>query len=149
MIKGITGKNHYLDRLRRDVRRDWWLYAMLLPGLIYIIIFKYLPMYGVTIAFKNYSIFKGFEDSPWCGMDNFVKLFARADFRRALENNIIISIEKLIFGFPTPIILSLMINEVRHKFTKKGIQTAVILPNLFPGLSSTDFFMPCSAHPAG
>ena len=77
MIKGITGKNHYLDRLRRDVRRDWWLYAMLLPGLIYIIIFKYLPMYGVTIAFKNYSIFKGFEDSPWCGMDNFVKLFAR------------------------------------------------------------------------
>lgn len=70
MIKGITGKNHYLDRLRRDVRRDWWLYAMLLPGLIYIIIFKYLPMYGVTIAFKNYSIFKGFEDSPWCGMDN-------------------------------------------------------------------------------
>ena len=62
-------------------------------------------------------------------MDNFVKLFARADFRRALENNIIISIEKLIFGFPTPIILSLMINEVRHKFTKKGIQTAVILPN--------------------
>lgn len=129
MLKGITGKNHYLDRLRRDVRRDWWLYAMLLPGLIYIIIFKYLPMYGVTIAFKNYSIFKGFEDSPWCGMDNFVKLFARADFRRALENNIIISIEKLIFGFPTPIILSLMINEVRHKFTKKGIQTAVILPN--------------------
>ena len=83
----------------------------------------------LTIAFKNYSIFKGFEDSPWCGMDNFVKLFARADFRRALENNIIISIEKLIFGFPTPIILSLMINEVRHKFTKKGIQTAVILPN--------------------
>lgn len=48
MIKGITGKNHYLDRLRRDVRRDWRLYAMLLPGLIYIIIFKYLPMYGVN-----------------------------------------------------------------------------------------------------
>lgn len=129
MLKGTTGRRHYLDRLRRDICRDWWLYAMLLPGLVYIIIFKYLPMYGVTIAFKNYSIFKGFADFPWCGMENFIKLFSRADFLRALQNNIIISVEKLIFGFSTPIILSLMINEVRHRIAKKGIQIAVILPN--------------------
>lgn len=129
MIKSIPEKRGYLAGLQRDLRRDWWLYAMLLPGLIYVIIFKYLPMYGVTIAFKNYSVFKGFADSPWVGMDQFAKLFARADFRRALENNIIISVQKLIFGFPTPIILSLMINEMRHSIGKKGIQTAVILPN--------------------
>ena len=129
MLKGTTGRRRYLDRLRRDICRDWWLYAMLLPGLVYIIIFKYLPMYGVTIAFKNYRIFKGFADSTWCGMENFIKLFSRADFLRALQNSIIISVEKLIFGFSTPIILSLMINEVRHRIAKKGIQIAVILPN--------------------
>lgn len=122
-------KKSYWSMLQRDIRRDWWLYAMLLPGIAYIIIFHYLPMYGVTIAFKKYSIFKGFADSPWVGMENFQKLFGRSDFRRALENNIIISLQKLIFGFPTPIILSLMINEIRRLRLKKGIQTAIILPN--------------------
>ncbi len=129
MVKGVIDRNNYLSRLKRDVYRDWWLYAMILPGMIYIVIFKYLPMYGVTIAFKNFSIFKGYADSPWVGFDNFVKLFNRSDFRRALQNNVVISVEKLIFGFPTPIILSLMINEIRHSIARKGIQTAVILPN--------------------
>lgn len=112
-----------------DLKRDWWLYLMVLPGLIYITIFKYVPMWGVTIAFKNYSIFKGFVDSPWVGFAIFEKLFAKSAFQRALANNIIISIQKFIFGFPTPIILSLMINEIRKLKLKKSIQTAIILPN--------------------
>lgn len=119
-------------RLRKtllDMKRDWWLYVMLLPGLLYITVFKYVPMYGVTIAFKDYSVFKGYAASPWVGLAIFEKLFSKSAFISALQNNIIISLQKLIFGFPTPIILSLMINELRRPLLKKGIQTAVILPN--------------------
>jgi putative aldouronate transport system permease protein len=104
-------------------------YLMLLPGIIYIVIFKYLPMYGIVIAFKNYKITTGILNSPWVGLDNFKRLFATAAFLRALKNNIFISFYKFVFGFPLPIILSLMINEVRRSKLKKFIQTAVILPN--------------------
>jgi putative aldouronate transport system permease protein len=127
--KGQTGKQGEASKTLRDMKRDWWFYAMLIPGIAYIIVFHYLPMYGVTIAFKNYSIFRGFGASPWVGMENFQKLFERVAFQRALVNNIIISLQKFIFGFPTPIILSLMINEVRKLIVKKAIQTSIILPN--------------------
>ncbi|MDD3335852.1 MAG: ABC transporter permease subunit [Eubacteriales bacterium] len=116
-------------RFCKSARQYWWFYFMLLPGLIYIVVFRYAPMYGITIAFKNYSVFKGFDASPWVGFDNFTKLFGRAAFQRALYNNVIIGVEKLIFGFPLPIILSLMLNEVRKNSLKRTIQTAIILPN--------------------
>lgn len=122
-------RHTFASRLWRDIKRDWWLYFLLIPGLIYIVIFKYVPMYGITIAFKKFSIFKGYGASPWVGMDNFHKLFSSIAFIRALENNIIISVLKLICGFPTPIILSLMINEIRRKAAKRAIQTSIILPN--------------------
>lgn len=120
------------SRLRgflRYMRRDYLLYLMIIPGMIYILIFKYWPMYGVTIAFRNYSIFTGFDNAPWVGFDNFVDLFSRQGFIRALNNNIVISLLKLVIGFPFPIILSLMINEIAHSKFKKVIQTTVILPN--------------------
>lgn len=129
MVGTTPTRKRRIRKIALDIRRDWWLYFMLLPGLIYITIFKYVPMYGITIAFKNFSIFKGFEGSPWVGLEIFEKLFSRSAFLRALENNVIISIQKLIFGFPTPIILSLMINELRRPLLKKGIQTSIILPN--------------------
>lgn len=119
----------YLGQLHKHVVKNWWLYVMLLPGLAYVLIFKYLPMYGITIAFKNFSIFKGYANSPWVGIDNFEKLFSSSGFNNALRNNVIISLQKLIFGFPTPIILSLLINEIRKPMLKKAIQTSVILPN--------------------
>ena len=116
-------------RLLRDIKRDLWLYVLLVPGLLYIILFKYAPMYGITVAFKEYSIFRGYAASPWVGLENFAKLFGRVAFQRARQNNILISVQKLIFGFPTPILLSLMINEVRGLRLKKSIQTSIILPN--------------------
>jgi len=127
--KKPSDKHGKTAKLLRDMKRDWWFYAMLIPGIAYIIIFCYLPMYGVTIAFKNYSIFRGFSASPWVGWENFQKLFERNAFQRALINNIIISLQKFVFGFPTPIILSLMINEIRKLIVKKAIQTSIILPN--------------------
>jgi putative aldouronate transport system permease protein len=123
-----TTKNRLVG-LYRYMRRDYMLYLMILPGIVYILIFKYWPMYGITIAFRDYSIFKGFDDAPWVGLRNFTNLFAKAGFIRALTNNIIISIMKLVMGFPFPIILSLMINELRNMKYKKLIQTSVILPN--------------------
>ncbi len=116
-------------RLGRDLSRDKLLYLMLIPGLVYILMFKYAPMYGVTIAFRNYTIFKGFSDAPFIGLDNFAKLFSRSAFTRALRNNILISLLKLVCGFPFPIILSLMINELRGRRPRKLAQTLVILPN--------------------
>ncbi len=116
-------------RWRSDVRRDALLYVMLIPGLTYVLMFKYAPMYGVTIAFRDYSIFRGFGNAPFVGLDNFIKLFSRSAFLRALKNNIIISVLKLILGFPFPILLSLMISELIRPEVKKFVQTAVILPN--------------------
>lgn len=116
-------------KLGRDLSRDRLLYLMLIPGLVYILMFKYAPMYGVTIAFRDYNIFKGFSDAPFTGLENFIKLFERSSFRRALRNNILISVLKLVCGFPFPIILSLMINEIRSRKARKLVQTLVILPN--------------------
>ncbi len=118
-----------LMRLGAYMKRDWMLYLMFLPGLAYFLIFKYAPMYGITIAFKDYKIGMSIGEAPWVGMKHFIDLFSRTAFWRALINNIIISLLKLIAGFPFPIILSLMINEVRSNKAKKLVQTSVILPN--------------------
>ena len=128
-LKEKTGWRHYFSRLFRDVRMDWLLYLMILPGLAYVIIFHYAPMYGITIAFKNYKPVFSIAQSEWVGFAQFEKLFKAAAFKRALGNNITISILKLICGFPVPIILSLMINELRSRKYRKLIQTAVILPH--------------------
>jgi putative aldouronate transport system permease protein len=139
-------------RLGRDLRRDRLLYLMLVPGILYVLLFKYAPMYGVTIAFRNYSVFKGFANAPFIGLENFVKLFSRSAFIRALKNNILISILKLVCGFPVPIILSILINELRGARKRKLVQTLVILPNfvswivingiLFALFNSTDGALP-------
>ena len=113
----------------KSFRREYMLYLLMVPGLLYFFIFKYIPMYGVTIAFRDYNIFKGLLDSPWVGLKYFEMLFSQIGFRRALYNNVIISLEKFVFGFPTPIIMSLMINAATRKGYKKFVQTSVILPN--------------------
>jgi putative aldouronate transport system permease protein len=115
--------------LGRDCSRDRLLYLMLIPGIVYILMFQYAPMYGVSIAFRDYNIFKGFSHAPFVGLENFAKLFSRSAFLRALRNNILISVLKLVCGFPFPIILSIMIAELRGRRSRKLVQTLVILPN--------------------
>jgi putative aldouronate transport system permease protein len=110
------------------IRSEYMLYLLMVPGLLYFVVFKYIPMYGVSIAFQNYNIFNP-DNSTWVGFDNFSKLISQVGFQRAFYNNIIISFQKLIIGFPIPIILSLMINEINSRYYKKFIQTSVILPN--------------------
>ena len=105
------------------------LYAMLIPGIVYITVFKYVPMYGVSIAFKDYNGFGKIAEAEWVGLKNFRRLFETNAFRRAFYNNIIISLAKLVFGFPAPIILALMIDGIRTKWAKRIVQTSVILPD--------------------
>lgn len=111
------------------MKQHVWLYVMLLPGLIYFIMFKYVPMGGLVIAFKDYSPFLGVWDSPWVGFDQFKKFFGTPDFWRLLRNTLGISLLQLVLYFPAPIILSLFLNEVRHSFYKRTIQTLVYIPH--------------------
>lgn len=104
-------------------------YLLALPGILFFLIFHYLPMYGIVIAFKKYSIFRGIADSPWVGMAVFERLFGLSGFKRALGNTIIISFYKLITGFPLSVVAALLLNELHSKRFNKAIQTSIILPH--------------------
>ena len=113
----------------QSLRRDWMLYAMLAPALIWFAVFLYQPLYGLQIAFKQFSAFKGIEGSPWIGFEHFVTLFESDQFRSAIWNTLVISFYSLIIAAPIPILLALMINEVQSKGIRKAIQTSVYLPH--------------------
>jgi len=115
--------------LRRDMQRNWSLYLLAVPVIIYFILFSYKPMYGALIAFKNYSPGRGFGGSPWVGFVHFVRFFNSPYFVRLIRNTFLISFYGLIFGFPAPIILALLLNEVRHSPFKRVIQTITYLPH--------------------
>ena len=120
-----------LKELGRQYKKHYPLVLMVVPGLIALIIFNYLPMYGITIAFKDFKILKGITGSDWIGMANFAKLFSGNDFWHIIKNTVIISLLKLVCGFPAPIILALLLNEVRHTKYKKIIQTFTYIPHFF------------------
>lgn len=106
-----------------------WLYIMLIPGALYFIIFRYIPMGGIVIAFKQYSPFLGIWKSKWVGFDQFKLLFLGSDFWVLLRNTLAISFLNLIFFFPMPIIVALLLNEVRHQIYKRVIQTFIYIPH--------------------
>src|ERR1700730_16750904 len=102
-----------------------FLYALMLPGILWYIIYRYLPMAGLIIAFKEYNFALGIWNSPWVGMKYFHYLFSSSDFYTVLKNTVIINIYNLIFGFPAPIILALLLNEFKNMFFKRTIQTVI------------------------
>ena len=104
-------------------------YLMLLPGLIFVILFLYLPILYNFIAFKDYKIFMGPFGSPWCGLDNFEKLFRTPDFIRIMRNTFALCFWKILIGFPVPILLALLINEVGNRIFQRTVQTVVYLPH--------------------
>jgi putative aldouronate transport system permease protein len=118
-------------RIGRIILRDRWLYFMLLPGVIYFILFKYFPMWGVLIAFKNYQPFLGFWQSDWVGLKHFTRFFSEPTFWMLFKNTIILAFYNLIFFFPLPIVVALMLNEVRKEFLKRFVQTLVYIPHFF------------------
>jgi putative aldouronate transport system permease protein len=118
-----------INRFRRNVSKWWVLFLMMLPGIVYYIIFRYGPMYGVIIAFKDYRILDGMAASPWVGFKHFNALFKSPMFGRIIRNTLVISFLKLCIGFPPPIILALLLNELRIPRLKKIIQTVTYLPH--------------------
>ena len=115
-------------RMGRKVLGRWQLYLMIVPALAYLMVFAYKPMYGVLIAFKKFYMKKGVWGSPWVGFDNFERLFNSYWFPIILKNTLTLSLLSLIIGFPVPIILALMVNEVEHPRLKKTFQTVSYAP---------------------
>ena len=111
-------------RLKR-ILRAWQLYVLLAPAIIYILVFKYWPMYGVQIAFKNYNPVDGFTDSPWVGLTHFIRFVNSYQFGQVIGNTLWIALLGLLVAFPVPIILALLVNQLQSEKFKKFTQTVL------------------------
>lgn len=114
---------------RKAMYRDRLLYLMLLPGLIYFIVYRYVPMAGLAIAFQRYFPLRGFAGSEWIGLANFERIFRSPEIVRVFRNTLTLSLAKILFGFPVPIVLAIIINEIRIGPVKKTVQTLSYLPH--------------------
>lgn len=119
----------FKKEFRSNMRKNWSLYLMALPVLAFYLIFCYKPMYGAIIAFKQYTPGLGIWKSPWVGLDNFRYFFSNPDFIRILSNTLRISLSLIIFGFPAPIILTLLFNEIGNKQFKRVAQSVSYIPH--------------------
>ncbi len=126
---GAAVKNNTLRRIKNDFKINRSLYFLAIPVLVYFIIFKYVPMYGALIAFKDYSPRLGVMRSEWVGFEHFVSFFRSSSFWELLRNTLNISVANLIFGFPMPILLALAMNEVSNKYFLKTVQNITYLPH--------------------
>ena len=129
MLKKKTASDNRSKETKKAVRRDWQLYLMLLIPIAFVIIFNYAAYPGLRMAFMNYKPAKGYSGSEWVGMGMFQKIFNDSDFLRALRNSICFNLLDLLVGFPIPIILALMLNELRLLRFKKVSQTILYLPH--------------------
>nr|WP_318703392.1 ABC transporter permease subunit [uncultured Acetatifactor sp.] len=114
---------------KKSIWRKWQLYLMILPALLYVILFNYKPMYGLIIAFKDYSFRQGILGSPWVGFQQFERLFSSYWFPIILKNTLTLSVLALILGFPASVIIALMLNEVINNRVRKSIQTILFAPH--------------------
>ncbi len=129
-----TEKNLTVNQKRKKgfkyyLKRDWQLYVLLSLPAVLVVIFKFLPMLGLSIAFMDYKPIKGFAGSEFVGMEVFQKIFSTPDFYKALKNTLLLNILDLLVGFPAPIILAICINEIKCKWYKKTTQTVLYLPH--------------------
>lgn len=115
--------------VRVHVAHMKWLYLLLLPGIVYFALFRYGPMYGAIIAFKDYVPFLGVADSPWVGLDHFERFFASPDFPRLLGNTLVLALLSLVVVFPLTIVVALLLNELRVTILKRSVQTLIYIPH--------------------
>ena len=121
-------KNHW-NRFIRQIRKNWQMYMLILPAVIAVLVFSYGPMYGVQIAFKNFTVGKGIWGSSWVGFAHFSRFFKSPYFSQLIINTLRISLYDLVLGFPLPIILALCLNEMRNGAFKKVFQTITYAPH--------------------
>ena len=125
----MVRKPSFWERIKKDFKRNWFIYLIILTVIIWYAIFRYAPMYGASIAFKEFKPARGITGSPWVGFKHFVDFFSSYYFVRILRNTLLLSIQGLIFSFPAPIILALLLNEVRQNVYKRVVQTITYLPH--------------------
>lgn len=129
MEKKIQKKVSFLGKLKEDMKRNWILYLMLIPVVIYFLVFHYKPMYGVILAFKNYKLKLGITDSPWVGLKHFRRFFSSYNFGNLMKNTLGISVYSLLVGFPIPIIFALLLNHLTNFRLKKTVQMVSYAPH--------------------
>lgn len=125
---GSAGKRGRGTRFLAYMRKYWFLYLLAVPGLVFMLVFNYGPMYGILLAFKDYKMNLGVWGSPWVGLKHFQELFADPVFLQAFKNTVIINVYNLLFGFSFNVFLALMINELQFRRLKSVVQTCVYLP---------------------
>lgn len=124
----LKPKNSTWEKVRKDFKKNKWVYVMAIPMIVFFILFCYGPMYGILIAFQDYNPRQGIMGSTWVGLKHFKSYFNSMYFARTFKNTALISIESLLFGFPAAIILALMINELKNAKFKRVVQTVTYLP---------------------
>jgi putative aldouronate transport system permease protein len=125
----VLPKQQRRTELMRQIKKNKWIYLMILPGILYFIIYKYIPMYGLVIAFQDYKPYLGIMGSEWVGLEHFRRLFSEPDFWNIFSNTLILFVLNLVLFFPIPIILALMLNEVRLMAFKRTVQTLIYIPH--------------------
>lgn len=120
--KGIKG-------FIKNVKAHHWLYIMCIPSILYFILFKYVPMWGILISFQDFNIYKGFLASEWVGFKHFADFFSANNFLPLMGNTLILSFYSILFAFPAPIILAILLNEIKKSWFKRTIQTIVYIPH--------------------
>jgi putative aldouronate transport system permease protein len=125
----INIKTKRKDSFPTRILKQWDLQVMAIPSMILLIIFCYIPMWGVLMSFQEYNLFKGFTESPWVGLMHFRMLFNAPEFPIIMRNTLVISMLRLVFGFPAPIILALMFNEIKNQTFKRTVQTVTYMPH--------------------
>lgn len=140
LLRNGIGISHH-SNLWQKVWKYRHLYILSIPGLIYLLVFRYSPMYGLQLAFKDYNIMKGITGSDWVGWKHFIELFSDNVFPQVVRNTILINLYKLIIGFPAPIILALLLNEVKNTFFKKSVQTISYIPHFISWVVISGIFI--------
>ena len=114
--------------LRRILKNNWQLYILVLPAIIYFFVFNYLPLYGIQIAFKDYKAVHGIAESAWVGLKHFRTFFDAYYFKRLLSNTLLLNVYSLLWSFPIPLILAILLNQIRNPKRKRFIQTSIYVP---------------------
>lgn len=127
-VAGAQIKSKFRNKNKRDIKRNWMLYLILLPGLISLVLFKLGPMAGMVIVFEDFSAFKGIFESEWVGFQNFIEIFQDPYIPVVVKNTVILAALSIIVVFPIPIIFALFLNEIRIKWIRSSVQTLSFLP---------------------
>jgi len=144
-----SGLGARLGETGRYMWRYRILYLLSVPGILYFFLFKYVPLFGSVIAFQNYNIFKGITGSDWVGLEHFQKMFSHYDFLRILNNTLLLGLYDLVIAFPVPIVLAILLNEVRMIVFKRLLQTIVYMPHFLSWVVISGIFMGIFSMDAG